>query len=705
MKKFIAFILFTTLLLIPLSFLAYGEVAAYPEGCGENGISTQEAASVRISMENSGLRFKTHVARSLIDELISEYGKDNITVGTLIAPTDTLKNKALSHSIGVPNVDYVDIVATLDNPFDSTDSYNVYAGSIVNIHEYNLNRSFTAVGYIKINDGDADLFIYSEASTERNVSFVAKSAYDDVSVTYVKDKYEHLITDHADTHNGKYSPYTELQRLCIKSLIAPATPISLQYDDYVTSIGDIKATSSTMTIDGDGCLELITNNGVKYFHANGIGTVTVTDGDKSETVIVDKARLHLVVIMGQSNAGCHFANAMSDVKCSLGTAYWWGASGASSTSPADFTNGTTGFHAPLIAELRAQSVAAGSPEKPVMIWHEGSTSKNGKAITAWASSATNTTGTNATVTMIENCINYYTENGRSEFYEIVESGAVWLQGEGSGEPVAYKQCFMAMWDRLEDAGLNYMAFFRVRRGVSFNKTVPDDHNDLEHHGTLRAQMEMVNENNNMYIISTITENWIGAVTDTHSIDISNYITMMEFYGKSESYSDNLGNSATFNNGILTTTMKELYGENNWCHYGKFGYGIIGADAAYNLYRALHEDDFAIVYADTSGMVDNQITLKNGESATINVKDMTYMLTFRPACYSTAGTLGFTINVKITSNGSLDITNTSGIISTAETTYMAISPENLAQYDNVTITVTYSTKSGTIGSANFNIVSD
>ena len=84
----------------------------------------------------------------------------------------------------------------------------MYAGSIVNIHEYNLNRSFTAVGYIKINDGDADLFIYSEASTERNVSFVAKSAYDDVSVTYVKDKYEHLITDHADTHNGKYSPYT-----------------------------------------------------------------------------------------------------------------------------------------------------------------------------------------------------------------------------------------------------------------------------------------------------------------------------------------------------------------------------------------------------------------------------------------------------------------------------------------------------------------
>ena len=302
--------------------------------------------------------------------------------------------------------------------------------------------------------------------------------------------------------------------------------------------------------------------------------------------------------------------------------------------------------------------------------------------------------------MIENCIKYYTTNGRSEFYEIVESGAVWLQGEGGYDPVSYKQCFMAMWNRLESAGLNYMAFFRVRKGVSFNKTVPD-HNDLEHHGALRAQMEMVNENSNMYIISTLTENWIGNVTDTHSIDISNYITMMEFYGKSESYSDSLGNKATFNNGILTTTMKELYGENNWCHYGKFGYGIIGADAAYNLYQALHEDDFAIVYADTSGMVGGQITLKNTESATINVTDMSYMLTFRPACYSTAGTL----DVTVTSNGNVDITSASGIISTAETTYMAISPAKLAQYDNVTITVTYTTESGTVGSVSFDIVNN
>ncbi len=702
MKKLVAFTLFAALLISIFTCFVSAEALAYPESCGISGISTQRSASARISGEHSGLRFKTHIAHTLIDELIAEYGKENISVGTLIAPTDTLKGKALTHGIGSVNVDYIDVLATIDKPFASFDAYNVYAGSIVDINKSNLGRSFTAVGYIKIHKGAAQSFIYSESSAARTVSFVASSAFDDVSDIHVENRYDHLITDQNDIHNGKYSPYTAYERERIASLISyeiTKKEISLQYDDYVTELGNIKATSETVTINESDCLEIVTKNGVKYFHAKSVGAVTVTDGNESEAVNIGKARLHLVVVMGQSNAGCHFANALSDVKCSIGTAYWWGSSGASSKAPVDFTNGTTGFHAPLIAELRAQSVAAGSPEKPVMIWYEGATSKNGKPITAWAASPTDTSGTNATVDMIKNCIAYYTAGERAELYEIVESGAVWLQGEGGADAVSYKQCFMAMWSRLKDAGLEYMAFFRVRKGVSFNKTVTD-HNDLGHHGALRAQMDMINENSDMYLVSTLTENWIGQVTDKHSVDISKYITMMEFYGKSENYSDTLGNKATFKNGILTATMKELYGENNWCHYGKFGYGIIGADAAYNLYRALHEDDFAIVYADTSGMVEGQITLKDGESAALNVKNMTNMLTFRPACYSTAGTL----DVKVTSGG-IDITNVSGVLSTNSITYMAVAPSKLLSYDDVAITATYTTENGKSGSVVFNIVTE
>ena len=175
--------------------------------------------------------------------------------------------------------------------------------------------------------------------------------------------------------------------------------------------------------------------------------------------------------------------------------------------------------------------------------------------------------------------------------------------------------------------------------------------------------------------------------------------MMEFYGKSANYSDKYNNTATFKDGVLTTTMKELYGENNWCHYGKFGYGIIGADAAYNMYKALHGDDFAIVFSDTSGMVDNQITSKAGETVQLNIAGMTDMLTFRPACYSTAGTL--TITVK---KGNTDISKISGVKSRATNTYGAIELDKIREYDNVTITVTYTTVDGESGSVVYEIIS-
>ena len=484
----------------------------------------------------------------------------------------------------------------------------------------------------------------------------------------------------------------------VDSYVDALASVILQYDDYVTTLGNIQATSTTATISGDS-LEVITKDGTTYFHAKNVGVVTVTDGDKTETVAIDKARLHLVVVMGQSNAGCHFANAMSDVACDIGTAYWWPT--YTSNKVVDYTRTSTGFHAPLVAELRAQSVAAGSPEKPVLIWLEGATSKDGQAITAWAASATDTSGTDTTVKMIEDCIKYYTAAERADKYEIVESGVYWLQGEGGsyGDPAIYVDRFMAMWNRLKDAGMNYLAFLRVRKGVSFNSTVTD-HNDLMHHGALRAQMEMINENDDMYLASTITENWIGQVNDKHSINISNYITMMEAYGKSENYSDKLGNKATFKDGILTTTMKELYGENNKCHYGKFGYGIIGADAAYNMYRALHKDEFAIVYTDTSGMVDKQVTSKAGETVQLDITGMTEMLTFRPACYSTAGTLEITVK-----KGNTTITNVSGVLSKAENTYMAISTEKIRTYDDVTITVTYTTTDGESGSVVYEIVNN
>ena len=561
----------------------------------------------------------------------------------------------------------------------------------------NAQRVVPATGHTEVTDAAIDVTCTTDGKTEGkhcsvcNEVLVAQKTVD--------------ATGHS--YSFEVLPPTDTESVCIVYTCAGCRDTysdyvsytGMQYDDHFTHIGNIQATSATVTFAGDACLEIVTKDNTKYFRANNIGIAIVTDGDVTEIVVITKAQLHLVVVMGQSNAGCHFDNVLSDVTCKIGTAYWWGNQGADTTTPIDYAMPSTGLHLPLVAELYAQSAAAGNPEKPVLIWAEGVTSKNGKPITAWVTSKDDTSGTDATVKMITDCINYYTAAEHVDFYEIVESGVYWLQGEAGADPVQYTDCFMTVWGRLKDAGINYCAFFRVRQDVSDNKLI-DDHNDLTHRGTLRAQMEMVNQYEDMYFATDITENWYGVLGTEHSIDISNYLSMLEFYGNSETYSDEFGNKATFKDGILTTSMFELYGENNYCHYGKFGYGIIGADAAYNIYRALHGEDYAIVYSDTTGLVHNQISAKPGETHSIHLEDISGMLTFRPDCFSTSGTL----NIKVTSDN-IDITAATGVISQEQNTYMAIDKDTIATYSNVTITVTYTTASGESGSVVFNIVNE
>ena len=143
--------------------------------------TTQEKASTRISNTHSGLRFKTDVAEKDINYLIDTYGKSNVSVGTLIAPTDLLGTKSLTHGIGTPNKDYIDVVATLDKPFASENGTLTYAGTISNIKQKNLGREFTAVGYVAYRtDASAPwTYVYSGSSAVRSINTVASAALKD----------------------------------------------------------------------------------------------------------------------------------------------------------------------------------------------------------------------------------------------------------------------------------------------------------------------------------------------------------------------------------------------------------------------------------------------------------------------------------------------------------------------------------------------
>ena len=477
---------------------------------------------------------------------------------------------------------------------------------------------------------------------------------------------------------------------------------TVYYDDYLTAIGEISASAENVKIEGDS-LKLIEVGKVKHFQVVGMTPATVSDGTNTVKVNVEKAKINIIVIMGQSNSGNHFDNATSDIRCARGTAYWWGSGkGANATAPTHFTQSTKGFHAPLLAELYAQSVAHGAPEKNVLVWHEGGnsagngTSKNGSPITGWATSATDTSGTDYTVEMVNECVEYY--KGQSDKFEIVSKGVYWLQGEGDGnggiDPVKYTTLLTAVWERLKkDAGLEYMAIMRVRRGGD-NNTL---NNDIHYSTTSSSQFALANKRDDVFMATTITENFTGAPTEKKTITIKNYITMMETYGKEASHNDSYGNEATYAGGKLTTPMKTLFGSNNRNHYGKFGYALIGVDAAYNMYNALHGKDFTITQATSSGKPSEQKITPAGKTVTLDITDIVSDLAFRATPGSVAGTL----SIKITS-GSTDITNVDGVFNAKDANYACINVKKLKSYNDVQIVVTYTPKNGTAGSVTYKI---
>lgn len=141
--------------------------------------STQSTASTRISTTNSGLRFKTKILKTDLYDLMAKFGAENVSVGTLIAPADKLGEQKLTHAFGTVNVDYIDVKADVNTPFAEIDGYLVYAGSISNIKQKNLDREFTAVGYISYVKNGQTVYIYSETGGCRSVDYVATAALND----------------------------------------------------------------------------------------------------------------------------------------------------------------------------------------------------------------------------------------------------------------------------------------------------------------------------------------------------------------------------------------------------------------------------------------------------------------------------------------------------------------------------------------------
>ena len=176
--------------------------------------TTKNGASVRVSVENSGLRFKTKINRSDLDALVEKYGEENVSVGTLIAPIDILQKKGLTvadnkcDAFTYENtnltfkVDFVAVVVPQtkegeyvgfrtnefinpDHPEEDADEVYTFAGSLSNIKTKNIGREFVGRGYISYIDFNGEThYIYSDTVCVRSVDHVATAALNDANANY-----------------------------------------------------------------------------------------------------------------------------------------------------------------------------------------------------------------------------------------------------------------------------------------------------------------------------------------------------------------------------------------------------------------------------------------------------------------------------------------------------------------------------------------
>ncbi len=124
-------------------------------------------ASVRCDTP-TGLRYQTAISREQYDALVQRYGKENVKVGTLIAPScyvsaaGAFTKEALDAyrlSAELTSVSYVDVTA--NDWYAVTDDEYIFAGSLVNIHPEHYRLTYAGIGYIAVTEAGTTAYYYS----------------------------------------------------------------------------------------------------------------------------------------------------------------------------------------------------------------------------------------------------------------------------------------------------------------------------------------------------------------------------------------------------------------------------------------------------------------------------------------------------------------------------------------------------------------
>ncbi len=177
-------------------------------------MNTLPGASIRMDSP-TGLRFATEFDAAFLAALAEQYGEENMTIGTLIAPEAFVKEagsftKEALDALEKQSAAYLVVVA--GQPYQQSGDSMTYVGSVANIMEKHYELNYAAIGYVTV-DGQT---YYAPSYTVRSVCEIAAAALADLSETQ-NDEYAYEVTVGDKIF---YSPYTEAQRAILQAFVA-----------------------------------------------------------------------------------------------------------------------------------------------------------------------------------------------------------------------------------------------------------------------------------------------------------------------------------------------------------------------------------------------------------------------------------------------------------------------------------------------------
>ena len=267
-------------------------------------------ASIRLNNKN-GIRFYTSVDQERIAEL--QASGATVELGTIIAPADLISGEFTHED---ENIDVKYVAENSDGSFKYYQGINGWSGvvgSIVNVKDTNISRSFVARGYVKVTDGDnsytyyADYYDGNMTNNTRSLQYVASALKNDTANYERLDESLKILVDkwangEPDNNTSVVLNYTNVKSkneiVVNNALLHNVSNLTKDEDGegyFVDRLPD--TVSSSLTETGQKVNHFATGVEIRFVINSGSATVTLS---KSKLTNADPETVSCYVYYGNT---------------------------------------------------------------------------------------------------------------------------------------------------------------------------------------------------------------------------------------------------------------------------------------------------------------------------------------------------------------------------------------------------------------------